>query len=178
MEQTEKKMTEEERKLKEKEAEEKAMKQLNELRDQAIKFDGIAPRGLKNAFKKIPRILEQSKRIGKARSEVYSKKFEEAELKPFLSDFVLGLSEVTAKGRETIGVDSYLDLRGEVADYMAKEGGWGECMGTYYQLDFLFESYPKITQDRLGQSGGYQGMVVAVTAGLKMFNSIAQKLKK
>lgn len=161
----------------EKMSEEEALKTLNELQEKAMEFDGVCPKKLKCIFKKIPRILEHSKRIGRARSDIYSKEFEKNELKPFLMELALSLSELTAKCRETIGTDAYLDLRGDVADFLAQEGSYGECMGTYYQLDFLFESHPKIIQGSLGHPGGYKSIIFALITSLKMFNSTAAALK-
>jgi len=162
----------------EKMSEKEALKMLNELQEKAMKFDEIFTQKLRNIFIGIPSILENSKRIERARSSIYSRKFDEDEIEPFFKELALGLSELTARCRETIGPYIYLDIRGDVADFLAQEGPWGECMGTYYQLDFLFESHPKITQESLGHPNGYKSIIIALIASLKMFNSILPKLTK
>lgn len=167
--------------LKEKEkpkkiSEAEALTILNELQKKAMGYDGIYFKELRVVFKKISRILIQSKRIQRARSDVYSKKFKENELKPFFKELALNLSELAAECRGSIGTDAYLDLRGDVADFLVQEGPFGECMGTHYQLDFLFESRPKIVQENLGLPSDYKSIIIVLIAILKMFNSMAVAL--
>ena len=67
-----------------------------------------------------------------------------------------------------------------MADFLAREGNWGECMGTVYELDFLFESFPKAKEEGLGlgRPEGYQSIVTALIATFIMFNLIAPTLKE
>ncbi len=179
-------------KMKEKEKsekmpEEEALEMLNELLRKAMKFDGVCSKGLKNAFKKIPRILKKSKRterirrkIGKAGNAIYSEKFEKKDLRPFIDKLALGLSELIAKYRKIMGLNSYLNIRKDAADFLTQESSWDKYMrGVICQLDLLFESYPHIfLKDLEEPPNDYHSIVIVLIVSLKMFNSIAPTLKK
>ncbi|MFH1048685.1 MAG: hypothetical protein V1732_03395 [Patescibacteria group bacterium] len=160
--------------------EEEALKMLDELREKAMSFNGVCPRKLKLIFEEIPQFVAQAKRVGRARSQIYSEGFKEKQVKPFIEELALGLSELTSSYRTLKGTNPYLDVRGDVADFLAREGDWGECMGTFYALDFLFESFPKIKEEGLclGRPEYYQAIVTALIAGFMMFNSIAPDFQK
>lgn len=160
--------------------EEEALKMLDELREKAMSFNGVCSKKLRSIFEEVPQFVAQAKRVGRARSEIYSKEFKEKQVKPFIETLAFGLSELTASYRTLRGINPYLDVRGEVADFLAREGSWGECAGTVYELDFLFESFPWVKKDGLGlgRPEGYQAIVTALIAGFMMFNSIAPDLQK
>jgi len=165
----------------EKMSEKEALKMLNELQKKAMEFNEfqvVKELGLDKIFKDIPEILEQSKRVDRARSDIYSEKFENNNLRPFLKKLALSLSGLTEKYRQAVGIDKYLDIRGDVADFLVQEGPWNECMGTFYQLDFLFESYPIIAETGFGYPHGYKSIVIALITALKMFNYILVKSEK
>lgn len=167
----------------EEEAEERDIKDLYGLFEQAVNWNVVASKHLTDAFNKIPRILEESKRIERTRSDNYSRIFIKKEMEPFLYDFAYGLSQAIQEYRETENHDNYLDIRGEIADYVAIESIWGDNTRPQGKLDFLFESCTKIETKNFGLLGlGYykgmhKEMIVVITAGLKMFNAVAPKLK-
>jgi len=156
----------------EKMSEKEALKMLNELQKKAMEFNEfhvVKELGLGHILEEIPEILEQSKRVDRVRSNIYSKKFEDNNLKPFFTKLVLSLSKLTEKCRQTIGINGYLDIRGDVADFLVQENQWNECMGTFNELDFLFESYPEIILEDLGRPHGHRSIIVSLIAALKMF---------
>lgn len=160
----------------EKMSEGEALRMLLSLRAAAIVLSqscsGSFFEELKEVFEEVPEIVTQAKRVEKAKSQVFLERFKEKKLNSFLDKFASGISSLTAQHERSMGINSYLDLRGEVVDFVTKP--FGLLSNPAYQFDFIFEHY-KVMWKNLdsGRPNNYQDLVIMLIAGFRMFNSIA-----
>ncbi|MFA5392386.1 MAG: hypothetical protein WC306_01680 [Candidatus Paceibacterota bacterium] len=162
---------------------------IDELLREAKRYSRIYfVKKLISIFKRIPEVLKYLKRIDRARSVVFSRNREY--IRESLNELALNLSILTEERYiDIVGVEKYLDTRGDVADFLF----FGKLQldpskENYYLLDCLFNySY---TNNKLGKIDmlkedpdglkDYSYMIISSIASLKMFNCIMEsgELKK